>query len=359
MIAERLTAQLLAGPPAREPLAVAHRLLAIQGQDPRGARLAIRARSAGLTAADVDRALSRDRSLLISWLNRGTLHLVRSEDYPWLQALTTPPLFTGNARRLAQEGVTPNAAERGVAAIERSLAAEGPLTRGQLRERIAAAGVRTAGQALVHLLMLACLRGLAVRGPMIGREHAYALVHDWLGEAPPVARDRALAELARRYLAGHGPAGERDLAKWAGLPLRDARAGLSAIASELDTRADGLLDLTARPLAAPLPPPRLLGPYDPVLLGWSSREALLGPHRGVITVNGLFRPFALVRGRAAATWSMPAGEVLLEPLGDLARKDLAALENDAMDVVRYLGRTRTAPQTPSRQSAQRASRSEV
>src|SRR5205085_5800942 len=88
---ERLAAQLLAGPPARDPVAVAERLLAIQAQDPRGARLAVRARSEGLSAADVDRALG-DRSLVISWLNRGTLHLVRSEDYWWLHALTTPPL---------------------------------------------------------------------------------------------------------------------------------------------------------------------------------------------------------------------------------------------------------------------------
>ena len=65
----------------------------MQGQDPRGARLAVRARTTGLTAADVDRALT-DRSLLITWLNRGTLHLVRSEDYPWLLALTAPPHFT-------------------------------------------------------------------------------------------------------------------------------------------------------------------------------------------------------------------------------------------------------------------------
>jgi winged helix DNA-binding protein len=107
MIAERLTAQLLAGPPARDPVAVAARLLAIQGQDARGARLAIRARTAGLSAADVDRALTEDRSLLITWLNRGTLHLVRSEDYPWLHVLTTPPLRSANARRLIQEGVDP------------------------------------------------------------------------------------------------------------------------------------------------------------------------------------------------------------------------------------------------------------
>jgi hypothetical protein len=311
-------------------------LLAVQGQDPRGARLAIRARSAGLSAADVDRALTEDRSLLITWLNRGTLHLVRSEDYPWLPALTTPPLFTANARRLSHEGVSPDAADRSLAVIERSLAEEGPQTRDQIGERIAGAGVRTERQALIHILMLACLRGLAVRGPIVGGRHAYAPVRDWLGELGPVDREGALAELARRYLAGHGPADDRDLAKWAGLRLRDARAGLEAIASELDQREDGLVDLAARRPAAELPPPRLLGPYDPVLLGWTSREPLLGARQDVVTVNGLFRPFALVGGRAVATWSMPRGEVVLETFSDLTRRDAAALNADAADVVRFL-----------------------
>ena len=186
LVAERLASQLLSGRPARDPLAVARRLLAVQAQDPRGARLAIRVRSKARSAADVDTALSEERSLLITWLNRGTLHLIASEDYGWLHALTTPPLLTGNARRLAQEGVSHAAAERGVRAIADALAAEGPLRRAQLRERIAAARVPTAGQALVHVLMLSTLRGVTVRGPMVGREHAYALVADWLGKQAPV-----------------------------------------------------------------------------------------------------------------------------------------------------------------------------
>lgn len=84
ILAERLTAQLLAGPPAPSAEAAAERLLAIQGQDPRGARLAVRARTAGLNASDLDRGLTDTRSLLITWLCRGTLHLVRAEDYSWL-----------------------------------------------------------------------------------------------------------------------------------------------------------------------------------------------------------------------------------------------------------------------------------
>jgi hypothetical protein len=335
--AERCAAQLLSGPRAGSAVEVAERLLAVQGQDPRGARLAVRARTAGLSAADVDRALTAERSLLITWLNRGTLHLVRSADYWWLHPLTTPPLFTGNARRLGQEGVSPDAADRGVAVIERSLERDGPLTRGQLGERISTAGVPARGQALVHVLMLACLRGICVRGPMIGSEHAYALVRDWLGAPPrPVDTDDALAMLARRYLVGHGPATDHDLAKWAGLPLRDARRAMTAIASELGQRDDGLAALAGQPAGAQLPPPRLLGSYDPLLLGWASREPILGPAQGLVTVNGLFRPFALVRGRAVAIWAMPRGEVEISPFGRLSATDAAALDAEASDVRRFL-----------------------
>lgn len=336
IFSERFVAQGLSGPPARDPVTVVDRLLAVQGQDPRGARLAIRVRSEGLGAADVDRAFSEERSLLITWLNRGTLHLVRSEDYPWLQMLTTPPLRTSCARRLNQEGIAPEVGERAVGLIERTLADEGPLTRVQLRERLDSTGIPTEGQALIHLLFLSAVRGVTVRGPMVGKEHAYVLARDWLEPMPPVERDLALAELARRYLVGHAPADDRDLARWAGLPLRDARAGLSAIASELVEREDGLVHLAAHAPAAEVPGPRLLGPFDPVLLGWTSREAILGPHTHFVTTNGIFRPFAMVKGRAVAAWKLSRGKVSIEPLGRVGKAAMAALKADASDVERFL-----------------------
>ncbi len=199
--------------------------------------------------------------------------------------------------------------------------------------------MRTEGQALVHELLLACLRGIAVRGPMAGREHAYVLVREWLGPPRPFDRIQALAELARRFLAGHGPAAERDLARWAGLPLRDARSGLTAISAELIQRPDGLADLAA--LAGQrdhgLPPPRLLGSFDPLLHGWVSREPILGQHTGIVTVNGLFRPFALVEGRAVATWRLPGGVVELDWLAEVSAAAQEALAADAADVRRFLG----------------------
>jgi len=310
----------------------------VQGQDPRGFRLAVRARTKDLTVADVERVLSEERSLVVTWLNRGTLHLVRSEDYPLLQALTTPPLFTSSVRRLRQEGVSEAAADRALTTIEKALADEGPLTRAQLRERLDVADLRTEGQALIHLFFLAALRGIVVRGPMVGKQHAYVLVRDWLGEQRPIDRDRALAELARRYLVGHQPATDRDLAKWAGLPLRDARAGLRAIGSELEEGEDGLVSLAKRPAPERVPAPRLLGAFDPVLLGWTSRTQILGEHAPSVVTGGLFRPFAMAGGRAVAGWRWSKEEVTLDAYERLPAKTAAALRRDAADVVRFLAR---------------------
>jgi Winged helix DNA-binding domain len=318
-------------------VAVAERVLAVQGQDPMGFRLAVRARTKGVTAADVDRALTEDRSLVVTWLNRGTLHLVRSEDHALIHAVTTPPLQTSSARRLAQEGLPPNDVERGIATIEHSLTDEGPLTSDALRERIGATGVRAQGQALYHLLFQASLRGLVVRGPMAGRKQAYVLVRDWLPGARPVDRESALGEFARRYLAGHAPASDRDLARWAGIPLGQARAGLGAISSELREVGDGLLDLRKRRAAAKLPPARLLGSFEPCLLGWTSREDIVGGAPNLVTVGGMFYPFAMVGGRAVARWRRADGALELEPFRRVAKADREALEHDGRDVERFLG----------------------
>src|SRR4029077_4452358 len=164
---------------------------------------------------------------------------------------------------------------------------------------------------------------------------AYVLVRDWLGEQAPVDREQALAGLAHRDLGGHAPAHDRDLVRRAGPPPGDARAGLAAISSQLVERGDGLLQLKKTPKPAPIPSPRLIGAYDPVLLGWTSREEIIGPHEFLVTNNGLFRPFAMVKGRAVATWRLAGGKVTIEHLGKVSKRDAAALEADAARVLEF------------------------
>ncbi|MEA2317215.1 MAG: hypothetical protein QOD44_1404 [Solirubrobacteraceae bacterium] len=343
----RGTAQLLHRPSRAGPLDVVGALLAVQAQDLGAARLALRARSAGLEAREVDRALD-DRALVVAWLGRGTLHLVRAEDHGWLLGLTAAGRAAGGSRRLAQEGVSPGDAERAVAIVEHALAEEGPLTRAQLAERIAAHGIRSEGQAAPHLLALAARRGVAVLGPVRGGTQAFALTRDWLGApwAGPqagAARDTALAELARRYLDGHGPATAADLATWAGLPLRDARAGLEAVARELTDLGDGLVDLAAREAADVPVAPRLLGRFDPYMLGWRERAfAVPAAHaREVHPGGGMLRAVATDDGAVVGTWrGRRRGGALtvdVEPFGRLGAGVAAALREEAADVARFEG----------------------
>ena len=339
----RAAAQLLHRPRTAGVAALVARLLAVQAQDLRAARLALRARAEGLAAADVDRALTGERSVLVGWLMRGTLHLVGRDDYPWLLGLTAPTRQATSRRRLGQLGVAPAAADRAVGIVERALADDGPLTRPELTERLAARRIRTEGQAAPHLLGLAALRGVLVLGPLRDDgAHAFALARDWLGAAPPIElfgdeRAAALAELARRYLAAHGPAAPVDLAAWSGLPLRDARAGLAAIASELAERDDDLVDLAGREPAPDAIPARLLGAFDPYLLGWKDRGFAV-PARHAKRVHpggGMLRATATVDGRAVGTWSGAGGDVALDLFARVTPAARAALRDDGHDVARF------------------------
>ena len=322
--ARRLRSQWLSGPRAHDVVDVVSHLLAVQAQDLRGARLTVRARSTGLVASDVDAAFD-DGRLVVSWLQRGTLHLVASGDFWWLHDLLAARQETANERRLAQEGVDDAAAARGVRVLADAVA-EGPQTRADLRERLSRAGVPTAGQAFVHLLAAASRQGLLVRGPTVEGEQAFVSPTSWIGPRPnPLDEAEALRRLGERYLAAHRPAGPRDLARWAGLPLSRAAAALERLPGG-DTG----------PVPA-MPPPRLLGPFDPSLLGWDGRDDIVGPHSGIITTNGLFRPIVLVDGRAVATWRVAGRRVRsIDWLDQVSERARRAVDSEVADVERFL-----------------------
>src|SRR5215211_3233643 len=117
------------------PADVARAIAGAQAQDPRAGRLTFRARNPRLTAADVDRARTQERSLLLTWAMRNTLHLLNAEDAVWMLPLFQPKLEGFARRRLAHFGVDRRAQDRAVEAVREALAKDGALSRGEMMER--------------------------------------------------------------------------------------------------------------------------------------------------------------------------------------------------------------------------------
>jgi winged helix DNA-binding protein len=336
----------------RHPVDVVREAGPVQAQEPRAARLAFRARARGLTAADVDRARTEERSLLRAWAMRKTVHLIPSEDAGWLLPLFAETIVRWSRKRLTDFGLDRRGQDRALAVLHRAVDEDGPLTRPELAERLAEAGFETANEFKVHLWLLATVDGELCLGPDRGGNTCLVRTADWLGELERRPRDQSLAELARRYLRAYGPATERDLARWAGLRLRDARIGVSAIASELDW-VEVAGERLARPKraarAAPGPVVRLLGAFDNYSLGYESRGfAVDGEHvRQMVPGGGIIRPTVTVDGRFVGTWvSRRAGkrlEVTIEPFAALEPETERAIEAEVADVGRFEGLAATIP----------------
>ena len=349
VLAERVRAQVLTGLRPADPVEAVRRVGALQAQDARALRLAIRARTTGVDAPAVQRALAEPGRLVVTWLMRGTLHAVPAGDVRWLLALLRPARSSGRTRRLAL-GLDDHLLDTALP-IAVELLAAGPLTRSELADRLRAAGVPLGpGQAPAHLLSVAAREGLVCRGPDRDGEPTYVRLSDWLAGAEPVEpveRDDALARLARRYLTGHGPAGAADLAAWSGLPLRDARTGLGALAAAGEVEGVRIGGAPAYWLPGEPSPEdrtvRLVPAFDEYLLGYRGRAlALDAAHAHRIQAGGgIVHPAVLLGGRIIGTWRQRRGDggliVAVEPFRRLPRGTRAALAAEAADIGRFLG----------------------
>jgi hypothetical protein len=326
----------------------------IQAQDVPAAALAVRARTSGLTPADIERARVAERSIVRAWFMRGTLHWTAAEDVRWLLALLGPPLIAANRSRRAELGLDDEACARGVRLIRDALASRGPLTRAELAAQLAPHDVPTEGQAMPHLLYVAALEGVICHGPERGREPTYLLLDDWLTyreEALP--REAALAKLARRYLSAYGPARPEDLSSWSGLVLTDARAAWRLIEKELSevgVAGPSAWVLKARvawldeAMASPMPVVSLLGAFDTYLLGHKSRDLVAAPEhqKRINKGGGWVLPTLLADGQAVATWSAKKSKrglgIIVTPFeGELSDEVELGLAAEVRDVGRFLG----------------------
>ncbi|MFJ3857232.1 winged helix DNA-binding domain-containing protein [Streptomyces sp. NPDC090085] len=277
--------------------AVLDRVLAVQAQDLPAAELGLRVRARGLTQEAVRRATDTERTAVRGWFMRGTLQLVPATDARWLLNLFGPVYLALAARRLRELGLDEALCTRSERLVADAIAAEGPLTRAELTDRLTTLGVEPKGQSAFHLIRRAALAGIICHGPQRGDEATFVLLDDWLPAAGPLPFTGAAAEreLARRYRLAHGPSDAQDFIHWSGLRTT---AGKNAWAALGDTGPD-----------APPPPGepdvRLLPAYDNYLVGYRSRDlSVPSEHeRRVWPGGGQIRATVLVDGLAVGTWS--------------------------------------------------------
>lgn len=327
-------------------------LCGIQAQDARAATLGVRVRSAGLLAVDVEYARVQERTIIRTWGQRGTLHLLATEDLGWLLPLFGPVFIAGDRRRREELGLDEDTCARAIRVIRDVLASQGALTRAELVEQLAAHGIRLEGQARPHLLYRAALEGVICLGPDRGAEPTYVLLSDWVepGRAA-LSPEAALAELALRYLQAYGPATPEDLAAWSGLPISKIRPAWPRIADQLlEGEIAGspawMLKAQAAWLDEPLAPApivRLLPGFDIYLLGYQNRD-LAVPRQHAKRINaggGMIHPVLLVDGRAVGTWKSKRQknhlEILVEPFDQLSIQVRQGLQTEVTDLARFLG----------------------
>ncbi len=229
----RLEAQRLVGEPLPTAADAVRRLVAVQSQDYAGAKWALAQRTTGVTDAELDRQFDAGAFLRLHAV-RPTWHFVAQEDLRWLLALTGPRVHQASAYQYRQLEIDRPLARRAADVYERVLAGGLAMTKDELGVHLNAAGIPADGLRLLYLILHAEAEAIVCSGPRRNGKHTHALVEERAAPAPARTREEALAELAGRYVAGHGPAQDIDLAWWSGLTLADARRGLATASPALE-----------------------------------------------------------------------------------------------------------------------------
>jgi hypothetical protein len=327
----RMAAQRLVGPRPASPVEAVRWLTAVQAQDLPGALTSVALRTDGGTRAAVTAAFDAGE-VVRSWPMRGTLHLTTAEDLPWMLALLGPRVLAGAAGRRATVGLTDDDVARAREVALAALTGGRRLGRAELVAALAAGGVPTEGQRGYHLLWWLAQSGLTCLGPTAGGDQQFVLLDEWVPAPRRLERDEALGELTLRFFASHGPATVKDLVRWAGVLVRDVKAGL-AVAGDRLTRLD--VDGTDHWMD-PATPDRLaaaraeaedvllLPGFDELVLGYLDRSCTVPAafaDRIVPGGNGMFRATAVSAGTAVGVWRAGRGRaraIELEPFAELS-----------------------------------------
>jgi hypothetical protein len=317
---------------------------AMQAQDYLGALWALGSRTARASAASVEAALDEGKVLRTHGF-RGTWQFVTPEDLGWMLALAGPRVIAAAASRFREVGLDAKTLERSCELFAEALSGGKELTRAELAAVLLRQRIKSAGR-LSHLLIHAELRGVLCSGARRGKQSTSALVSERAPRTKAFTREQALAELARRYFRSRGPATDRDLAWWSGIPLREAREAIELVERKLDAEVfDGkryfwLGNTRGTGRAAGV---HLLPAFDEYLVAYQDRSACIEPShvRRINAGGGMLKPVVVSNGRVVGTWQRKlqkdAVAVSVSLVSHLSANERDALASAAERYARFLG----------------------
>ncbi len=342
----RLVRQQIAQPTFAKPCEVVRWMGAVQAQDYRGSLWAVGLRMKDTTEAGVEQAIA-DRTIVRTWPMRGTLHFVVAEDVRWLLKFVAARQIARNALRYQQLELDDATLARIRKLVAGALQGGRLLTRQEMYQVLERGKISTANQRGLHILARLAHEGLVCLGPRQGKQHTVVLLEEWVPPARPLERDEALCELARRYLASHGPATLQDFTWWSSLPAAEARAGLEMVRAEfteevLDGRTYWFSPTLSPSLSLSSPIAYLLPAFDEYTVAYKDRSAVLDPaYAGqVVYTTGILNPTMVVDGRVVGTWKRTlkdAGTIISNPFAPLTAVQGAALAAAARRYGEFVG----------------------
>jgi winged helix DNA-binding protein len=343
----RLTNQAIGGRHRLGVADVVRRLGAVQAQDYLGALWALGVRQREATQRTIEAAIDTG-AIVRTWPMRGTLHFVPAVDARWMLDLLTPRVLARNAGRYRELELDAETFDRARRAAERALEKEGRLTRPAFYKRLADAGIDCSGARGLHILGYLAQRAVICFGPREGKQPTLVLLNDWVRDSRRLSREEALAELAGRYFASHGPATLQDFVWWSGLPVRDARAGIAmndgVFGHDLVADTPHFRVRDSRPPARPSADAHLLPPFDELIVAYRDRRAVVDPQFvPKLGLGGVMSPTILVNGRVVGSWgrrlSRQGVHVRLRPFVRLRRAEKEAVLGAATRYASFLALT--------------------
>jgi Winged helix DNA-binding domain len=268
------------------------------------------------TVQDVRDALWKRKTLVKTWLMRGTLHLARATDLPIFTAAMSKRWIRVNNAWLKFFNVTE--AEVWELTDDIGKALDGaPKTREQVIDAVASGRHERIREALRSgwggMLKPAARNGRLCFGPSRGQSVTFVSPQKWLDGWRDADPESALTEMARRYVHSYGPSNQADFAYWWGNWSGVGVAAWAGLKHELvpvsveGWRAHVLRDDLER-IAAVKPPAtrvQLLPNFDPYLMGHAKRDHLFDREHGpkVSRTAGWISPVILVDGRVEGVWA--------------------------------------------------------